>query len=97
MKIADMSPTVTPWVAGRTRRVGKWSYADMINRNGSRIRMVYHYTTLMVGFVERDGWEPWTIMVGHGSVSDQNGVNKLLKDFGYYYSRKGGAKVERVR
>jgi hypothetical protein len=32
---------------------------------------------------------------GHGSVSDQGGMNKAFRELGapYYYSRKGGAEI----
>jgi len=56
-------------------------------------RQVYHYGTLMGEFVLLSdgvwGFEP--VSTGWGSVSDQQGMNKMLGGTGWYYSRKGGA------
>ena len=66
-------------------------------------RSVFHYGTEMIRFVRADfihvdgQLEPgrWTVVpvsTGWGSVSDQQGVNKVLGGYdGWYYSRKGGA------
>lgn len=101
MRIAQLDPRVTEWRDDQRLRAGAWSAHDFtdIGKVGGltiRCRAVFHYTTRMVTF-ERWGDEAeWLLMevnLGHGSVSDQGGVNKLVRGYGAYYSRKGGAQV----
>jgi hypothetical protein len=120
MKIIDMRPEITPWKQHTHKTIGKWSYADSHQSIGGHIRKIWHYDTLMAEFVgfEREFDKArgemvmeWTITpksLGHGSVSDQGGMNQLMSitylhghgittDYGYYYSRDaagGGARVE---
>jgi hypothetical protein len=53
---------------------------------------LWHYNTLMLTWNYKGlGW----YSLGHGSVSDQNGMNIAFKILGFpnYYSRKGGARI----
>lgn len=68
------------------------------------VRRIYHYDTLMGSFVrwhDECTWEdgdddmtgPWhfvPVSVGHGSVSDQHGMNEILTTTGWRYRRNGG-------
>lgn len=105
MKIADMSPTVTAFRDGRARRVNdSWRMIDFRYADDGRpVRLVYHYGTRMGQFVGSHPttpiWEFQPISVGWGSVSDQNGMNKILRDFGFVYRRDykgGGPRYERI-
>lgn len=77
---------------GRNLRVGNWSLVDV--RYGDRDeRRIHHYGTLMGAFVQVHGsdvWEFVPVSVGHGSVSDQHGMNKILNRTGWNYRRNGG-------
>jgi hypothetical protein len=62
--------------------------------------MIHHHGHCMGYFVfnATTGWSfdcgfntTHGVNVGWGSVSDQNGMNKILRGTGWYYSRKGGA------
>jgi hypothetical protein len=88
---------------GRCMRVGNWSLVD-VRYDDRDERRVSHYGTLMGAFVrvhDRCTWEsgeddmtgPWEfvpVSVGHGSVSDQHGVNRILSGTGWSYRRNGG-------
>lgn len=90
--------------ADKACRRGPWRSLDVpdLTVSGRKIvrRSVYHYSTLMLSFtVTEDGdWDgsPVVTSTGHGSVSDQQGMNKLFARLGMplYFSRKGGASVE---
>jgi len=63
------------------------------------IRSVWHHGTLMGSFrlTKQGEWEFTPISRGWGSVSDQQGMNKILKGFGWVYRRNGGnARYERI-
>lgn len=124
MRIIDMRPEITPFKAGTSRKVGKWSYTDSLQPIGGHVRSIFHYSTHMIDFVgfERDFdrdrgevelvWHAEPVSIGHGSVSDQGGLNQLmsrrfdwghrdknLTDYGYYYARDqrgGGPRIERT-
>lgn len=97
MRIRDLHPHRTPFGAGRTRRAGSnrsWGTRDYWEAH-CRVRDVYHYDTLMLRF-NGDGtadpaWFAVPMSLGHGTVSDQQGVNQLLSGSRYRYSRAGGA------
>ncbi len=57
-------------------------------------RDVFHYSTRMLTFDVATG-EVIDYSLGNGSVSDQNGMNKLFRELGssLYYSRRGGAEI----
>lgn len=89
--------TAMPWRAG-TRKVGKWSVQDMGNPYDGWARHVVHHGTHMGTFYSAHGAE-WTFTpecTGWGSVSDQQGMNKIIAPYGWRYVRKGGARYERV-
>lgn len=102
MKLADIDPRVTEWFEGRSRKVGAWSYSDSISPfmpgcGSYTVRHVYHYGTCMGVFAYSCGsWEFAPISTGWGSVSDQGGMNKILKGYGWYYRRAGGAEYVRT-
>lgn len=83
MKIADMSPSVTPHKKGRTGKASSWSFVDDVDTMG-RVRRVYHYETLMCEYDGSydDNWFLGVVSIGEGSVSDQNGMNELLAQNG---------------
>ena len=91
MKLADIGDLTTYWSSGKVRKVGAWSYYDTEDEDGS-LRIVYHYGTEMGRFyvTEELEWAFFPTSVGWGSVSDQQGMNKILKEFGWRYSRKNG-------
>ena len=73
---------------------GKWHSRSVVY-GGTTYRQIYHYSTMMLEVnVDMGIVTNWNI--GHGSVSDQMGVNKLLKalDAPWYYRRKGSARIE---
>ena len=90
MRIIDMRPEITPWKDGQSRKIGKWSFPDSYQSIGGHVREIFHYTTKMVEFVgfEREfdadrgevtlEWQGYPVSIGHGSVSDQGGINQLL-------------------
>lgn len=91
MKLQDIGELITFGDSLRVRKVGNWSFLDTQDDTGS-IRIVYHYGTEMGRFFVNDkmewGFQP--VSTGWGSVSDQGGMNKIIRNFGWYYSRKGG-------
>jgi hypothetical protein len=58
---------------------------------------LWHYGTRMLRWREssRYGREIMDVSTGHGSVSDQGGLNTAFKVLGapWYFSRKGGASI----
>jgi hypothetical protein len=58
---------------------------------------LWHYGTRMLRWREtsRYGREIMSVSLGHGSVSDQGGMNTAFKVLGasWYFSRKGGAEI----
>lgn len=80
------------------RTLGHWSVTTADNE-----RIIYHYTTPMLRFTVDDEGNPLTnvegcrvsFSTGHGSVSDQQGMNRLFRKLGlpFYFSRKGGADI----
>jgi len=66
-----------PFKAGKTHKIGTRGWRAVDRENGDR--EVYHYSTLM-GFV-RDG-KYYESSVGWGSVSDKQGIRKILRALG---------------
>lgn len=98
MKLADIGNLATfrsPWT-GKVRKVGNWSFYD----NCDGVRTVYHYGTVMGEFHYEHGDSVWyfvPVSTGWGSASDQQGMNKILKEFGWCYRRNGGnPRYERI-
>ena len=94
MKLADIGDLTTFRSSGKVRTVGRWSFYD----NDNTERVVYHYGTEMGRFAMEDSvWYFVPTSVGWGSVSDQQGMNKILSGFGWVYRRNGGnARYERI-
>lgn len=94
MRISEL-----PFKLGRAGHYGSWrSFDDYCHANGQVVRVVKHYDTRMITFLLDTGGSPVEVVdysIGHGSVSDQNGMNKLFRAVGsdHYFSRQGGAKI----
>jgi hypothetical protein len=87
--------------AVRTKEaVRLWKLSPLNRSFCGSVRSVYHYGTLMGAFVltkDEQTWEFTPISVGWGSASDQQGMNKMLANYGWRYRRNGGsARYERV-
>lgn len=78
MRIIEMRPEITPWRDGQHRQVSSWSFCDVLDSGCLRVRQVFHYSTLMLEYHDVDGWQVSPVSVGHGSVSDQGGMNQLM-------------------
>lgn len=98
MRIRDFANMAT-WEAGNLKRAGSggaWHYQDGFTLDGNAaMRLVYHYGVLMASLVERDGvvsFQPHS--VGCGTVSDQGGINDILRALGsvlrYRRDARGG-------
>jgi hypothetical protein len=77
---------------GRDVKVGNWRLVDSSDPFHCS-RRIYHYGTLMGEFVrpvDSDTWEFVPMSTGWGSVSDQNGMNRILGRTGWKYRRNGG-------
>jgi hypothetical protein len=80
------------------RKAGNWSRVSDVRDDGVRRVIIFHYSTPMLKYIERSHdvlISSVDFRLGHGSVSDQQGMNTLFKALGlpYYYSRKGGAQI----
>lgn len=67
-----------------------------LDDNGRDEHTLWHYSTPML--VWRGTHAPYTLIdcsTGHGSVSDQHGMNRAFNalDLPYHYSRRGGASI----
>lgn len=93
MKITDLSPCVTPFKSGQSRKASSWTVVDDTDDMG-KVRRLYHYSTLMGEFMDNGEGSWWlgVISVGHGSVSDQKAMNQLLVAIGsdLRFKRDGG-------
>ena len=94
MKLADINPSYSgygkPFKDGKTRRVGNWSFYDCF-RDGYMTRVISHRGTVMGEFDSLTGFE-WgfsPVSTGWGSVSDQNGMNKIMPSR-WRFRRNGG-------
>lgn len=81
------------WFSAGSR--GSWRCANGYTESGARLRTIYHYGSLMGTLYEYDGaWHFSPFSVGHGSVSDQQGMNAILRaarsPFRYRRDAKGG-------
>lgn len=96
-------------LADRKGTAGKWCSVDRGVRGWCNVtRHIYHYETEMLSFVVADDglWDgdPDTVdySIGHGSVSDQNGMNNLFARcaMNLVYRRDirgGGARIETLQ
>lgn len=93
MKTADLARV--PFNPGATHRAGAWTAYDRTQPYGAfrDERVVYHYTTPMLRLDMSTG-DVQILSLGWGSVSDQQGVNKVLQAAGvemrYARNRAGG-------
>jgi hypothetical protein len=74
--------------APRSRKAGNWRVWVDENR-----REIWHYSTRML-VVDSNG-EVLDYSTGWGSVTDQQGMNRLFRalDLPLYFRRKGGAEI----
>jgi hypothetical protein len=83
VSIPNLSPLATEWQDGRKLVASSWSSVDDVDPFGARRRTISHYDTVMGEFIdvamESGPWSFYPFSVGHGSVSDQNGMNTLFK------------------
>lgn len=83
--------------SGRAGSNGAWQAVT----EGSTTQL-WHYGTLMLSWRKTFDEMPPVMVnysIGHGSVSDQNGMNTAFRVLGfpYYYSRNGGnPRIERT-
>ena len=101
MKLALLGDFVAiPWADGKCRNASSWRSVDVMS-DGFAVRSVYHYGTLMGSFIlAKDGvrWVFQPESVGWGSVSDQQGTNKILANYSWRYRRNGGVpRYEEIR
>lgn len=82
--ISALSPTVTPWRNGQYLHSSSWTATDSVAFDGTAVRVVKHYNTAMIEFVEQfDGdWWLGALSAGHGSNSDMAGFRKLAETVG---------------
>lgn len=80
-KIEDFA--TRPHKAGKTHKIGTRGWSAIDRQNGDR--EVYHYSTMMG--VIRDG-QYFEISTGWDSVSDKQGIKKILKALGQKEPRK---------
>lgn len=76
-----------------------WALSPLNGTARGEIREVWHYGTLMGTFrlTKQNAWEFMPISTGWGSVSDQQGMNKILANYGWRYRRNGGnPRYERI-
>ena len=81
---------------GKAGSNGSWKVTNGI---GNGYHCLWHYSTPMLEWYDTGyGVEVIAYDEGHGSVSDQQGMNIAFRTLGvpYYYSRKGGARIRRT-
>ena len=105
MKLEDINPN-TGLVfrpKGRNLNIGNWSIVDAVDCDGIEFRQVFHYGTLMgewyrlvpnyttnQGANEHEVFQFAPLSTGHGSVSDQQGMNRIVRGSGWRFLRSGG-------
>lgn len=84
-----------------------WRSTHYTDSAGNQRRQIHHYGTLMLEYTEvPTGSQTWPFTwdgstttvyydTGHGSVSDQGGMNQFFRklDMPWRYSRAGGASI----
>lgn len=91
--------------AGKWRSSNEATALDGHNGQRYRVRNIFHYSTLMLAFgLDASGnWDGNVDTVyastGYGSVSDQNGMNKLFarQAMPFSFSRAGGARINTLQ
>lgn len=84
-------PTISSIIQRRKGTAGHWR----VNAMGNTFEL-WHYRTRMLQWADTDtGPVLLNANTGHGSVSDQQGMNVAFKvlNLPYYFSRKGGAEL----
>lgn len=95
MKLADINPnTGHPFRVTTYKTVGNWSFQDFRDDEAFMVgRMVFHHGTRMGEWYKMDGDETFSFAptsTGWGSVSDQQGMNRILQGTGWRFLRNGG-------
>ncbi|HSW91501.1 MAG TPA: hypothetical protein VLG09_02555 [Candidatus Saccharimonadales bacterium] len=88
--------------ADRVGTIGAWSISQDVDKDNKTYYHLYHYATRMVSWYRNeDGTaEVFYTNIGHGSVSDQQGVNAALYELNapMRYARNGGyARYEEIK
>lgn len=84
--------TIAKIVRNGEGRAGKWRVTgaeSVIGSNDIDARALWHYSTVMLAWRTSDNHIIYK-STGHGSVSDQNGVNIALKVLAGYVHHCGG-------
>jgi len=93
MRTEHLAPLFTDWKPHRTVRAHAWTAKDS-QLGGTKVRDIYHYTTRMGAFTDTENgdWVFRPVSVGVGSVSDAQGMNKIVGRYGWSMRRdqKGG-------
>lgn len=105
MKLEDIDPNtgLAFRPVGRNLKIGNWRIEDAVDCDGIQFRQVYHYGTLMGEWYKTipnytTGQADWEhevfqfapLSVGHGSCSDQQGMNRIMRNTTWTYKRSGG-------
>lgn len=80
------------------KRAGNWNTIVVDDGTLPVAYELYHYNTCMLRWAEyNDGNRALYLATGHGSKSDQKGMNKALRALGmgqtHYYSRTNGPQI----
>lgn len=95
MKLEDINPnTGHPFRMSTDKRFGNWQVVDIRDDEAfMEVRMVFHHGTRMGEWFRMDGDETFGFAptsTGWGSVSDQQGMNRILQGTGWKFLRNGG-------
>lgn len=99
--------SITSIIEAREGRAGAWRVTQVVSRDGSALLddvfQLWHYDTCMLEWHESEMGSTLTYTnIGHGSVSDQNGVNTAFRVLGMNMrydrdKRGGGPRIVTVR
>lgn len=82
---------------GKAGSNGAWRVGGTRLSNGVVLKELWHYGTRMLAWREDRPADPDYLdySIGHGSVSDQGGMNQAFRILGIplYFSRRGGAEI----
>lgn len=97
MSLYNIRPENTPYFDSQRVSFGNWQLQDddFVYGDGtvSHYRYIWHYDTIMGYYFRAHDGLSWSFgcgSIGHGSVSDQNGMNRLMRGYGWRYLRSGG-------
>ena len=103
MSLYNIRPERTPYSDRQVLRFGHWSLRDedftYSDGTMAHYRYIVHYATIMGYFyyaADGDGWQFSWASIGRGSVSDQNGMNRIIRGYGWRFLRAGYPRYEWV-